>query len=81
VVPDIVANAGGVTCSYFEQVQGQSNFYWERADVLNKVDARMRTAFGDVHQRAEREQISLRDAAYLVAVERVAHACRERGWV
>ncbi len=81
VVPDIVANAGGVTCSYFEQVQGQANYYWERADVLGRVDARMRTAFAEVYQRAESEQASLRDAAYVMAVERVARACRERGWV
>jgi glutamate dehydrogenase (NAD(P)+) len=81
VVPDIVANAGGVTCSYFEQVQGQTNYYWERADVLSKVDARLRTAFSEVDERAEGEQISLRDAAYLIAVERVAGACHERGWV
>jgi glutamate dehydrogenase (NAD(P)+) len=81
VVPDIVANAGGVTCSYFEQVQGQANYYWPRAEVLSKVDAIMRTGFAAVHERAEREQVFLRDAAYLVAVERVAHACRERGWV
>jgi glutamate dehydrogenase (NAD(P)+) len=81
VIPDIVANAGGVTCSYFEQVQGQANYYWDREDVLQKVDSRMTTAFASVHERAEREQVSLRDAAYLIAVERVAHACRERGWV
>jgi hypothetical protein len=49
--------------------------------VLDNVESRMRTAFADVHERAEREQVSLRDAAHLVAVERVAHACRERGWV
>jgi glutamate dehydrogenase (NAD(P)+) len=81
IIPDIVANAGGVTCSYFEQVQGQSNYYWDHADVVQKVDARMRAAFSDVHERAEREQVSLRDAAYLIGVERVARACRERGWV
>ena len=81
VVPDIVANAGGVTCSYFEQVQGQTNYYWERADVLKKLDSMMRMALGVVHERAERKQISLRDAAYMIAVARVAHACRERGWV
>jgi glutamate dehydrogenase len=81
VIPDIVANAGGVTCSYFEQVQGQSNFYWDGQDVLEKVDSQITAAFADVHERAEREQVSLRDAAYLIAVERVAHACRERGWV
>jgi glutamate dehydrogenase len=81
VVPDIVANAGGVTCSYFEQVQGHTNYYWDRADVLARVDSRMRTAFRDVHDRAERDQMPLRDAAYVTAVDRVARACRERGWV
>ena len=81
VIPDIVANAGGVTCSYFEQVQGQANYYWEEADVLAKVDARLAAAFGDVHERAQRDAISLREAAYLIAVERVAQACRQRGWV
>jgi glutamate dehydrogenase (NAD(P)+) len=81
IIPDIVANAGGVTCSYFEQVQGQSNYYWDADDVLQKVDSWMTAAFTAVHERAEREQVSLRDAAYLIAVERVAHACRKRGWV
>jgi glutamate dehydrogenase (NAD(P)+) len=81
VIPDIVANAGGVTCSYFEQVQGQTNYYWEREDVLQKLDARLTTAFAAVHERAEREDVPLRDAAYLIAVERVARASRERGWV
>ncbi len=81
VVLDIVANAGGVTCSYFEQVQGQSNYYWNREDVLQKVDSRMTAAFNAVHERADRERLSLREAAYLIAVERVARACRERGWV
>jgi glutamate dehydrogenase (NAD(P)+) len=81
VIRDILANAGGVTCSYFEQVQGQSNYYWQRADVLQKVDARMAGSFADVQRRPEDEQASLRDGAYLIAIERVAHACRERGWV
>lgn len=81
IVPDIIANAGGVTCSYFEQVQGQANYYWDRADVLAKLDARMTAAFADVQDRASRDQVSLRDAASLIAVERVARACRERGWV
>ena len=81
VIPDIVANAGGVTCSYFEQVQGHSNYYWTREDVLRKLDAWMGDAFREVHDRAEREGVSLRDAAYLIAVDRVARACHERGWV
>jgi glutamate dehydrogenase (NAD(P)+) len=81
IVPDIIANAGGVTCSYFEQVQGHANYYWDRVDVLAKLDARMTAAFADVQDRASRDQVSLRDAASLIAVERVARACRERGWV
>lgn len=81
IIPDIVANAGGVTCSYFEQVQGQSNYYWDRQEVVQKVDSCMKAAYVAVHDRAEREQASLRDGAYLIAVERVARACRERGWV
>lgn len=81
VIPDILANAGGVTCSYFEQVQGSSNYYWSANEVLQKLEAWMTEAFSFVHDTAEREQVSLRDAAYSIAVDRVARACRERGWV
>jgi len=81
VVPDILANAGGVTCSYFEQVQGNSNYYWSAEDVLHKLDTWMTAASAAVHERAGGEQVSLRDAAYLIAIDRVARACRERGWV
>lgn len=81
VIPDILANAGGVTCSYFEQVQGNSNYYWSREEVLHKLDSWLTAACAAVHERAGGEQVSLRDAAYLIAIERVARACRERGWV
>ena len=81
VVPDVLANAGGVTCSYFEQVQGNSNYYWPRHEVLEKLDARMREAYRAVSDVSVREHTSLREAAYLIAVERVAQACRVRGWV
>jgi glutamate dehydrogenase len=81
VIPDILANAGGVTCSYFEQVQGNANYYWSGDEVLRKVDAWMTNAFRAVHDRAEQDQVSLRDAAYLIAIDRVAQACHERGWV
>ena len=81
IVPDIVANAGGVTCSYFEQVQGNTNHYWPRHEVLDKLDARMIEAYRTVSDTSVREHASLRDAAYLLAVDRVAQACRTRGWV
>jgi glutamate dehydrogenase (NAD(P)+) len=81
VVPDVLANAGGVTCSYFEQVQGNSNYYWPRAEVLDKLDRRMTDAFRSVADTARRDEISMRDAAYLIAVDRVAQASRQRGWV
>lgn len=81
VIPDILSNAGGVTCSYFEQVQGNSNYYWSSDEVFQKLDSWMTEAFRSVYQRAEDETVSWRDAAYLIAVDRVARACRERGWV
>jgi glutamate dehydrogenase (NAD(P)+) len=81
VIPDILANAGGVTCSYFEQVQGNSNEYWRRDQVFEKLDATLGSAFRAVHDVAEHGDITLREAAYLIAIDRVAQACRARGWV
>ncbi len=81
VVPDFLANAGGVTCSYLEQVQSNMNFYWKRDEVLGRLDATMTAAFHEVLEVSRRTQVSMREAAYVVAVSRVAEACRERGWV
>jgi len=81
VIPDFLANAGGVTCSYFEQVQSNMNYYWEKDDVLGKLDVKMTSAFAAVSELAKRQGMFMRDAAYVVAVNRVAKACRERGWV
>jgi glutamate dehydrogenase (NAD(P)+) len=81
VIPDLLANAGGVTCSYFEQVQSNMNYYWGREEVLAKLDAKMTAAFHAVRALAKRQDAYMRDAAYMIAVERVAQACRERGWV
>ena len=81
VIPDVLANAGGVTCSYLEQVQGNNNEYWRRDQVFEKLDASLGSAFRAVHDVAEHGGLSLRDAAYLIAVDRVAQACRARGWV
>ena len=81
LIPDVLANAGGVTCSYFEQVQGNTNYYWDRTEVLQKLDSWLSAAFAAVWALSEREQVSLREAAYLIAVDRTARACHDRGWV
>jgi glutamate dehydrogenase len=81
VIPDLLANAGGVTCSYFEQVQSNMNYYWKRDEVLGKLDVHMASAYMDISDFSRTHKLSLRDAAYLIAVDRVARACQERGWV
>jgi glutamate dehydrogenase len=81
VIPDFLANAGGVTCSYFEQVQSNMNHYWTQDEVLGKLDVKMTHAFHDVAELARSRKLAMRDAAYVIAVSRVAKACRDRGWV
>ena len=81
VIPDFLANAGGVTCSYFEQVQSNGNYYWPKEETLGKLDQKMTKAYVDVSQFAKKDDIFMRDAAYIISVDRVAKACRARGWV
>jgi glutamate dehydrogenase (NAD(P)+) len=81
VIPDFLANAGGVTCSYFEQVQSNMNNYWEKDEVLSKLDVKMTSAFVAVSDFAITHKLKMRDAAYVIAVDRVAQACHDRGWV
>ena len=81
VIPDFLASAGGVTCSYFEQVQSNMNYYWDKDDVLGKLDLKMTTAFAAVNELAKKRKLKMRDAAYCIAISRVAQACKERGWV
>jgi glutamate dehydrogenase (NAD(P)+) len=81
LIPDFLCNAGGVTASYFEQVQSNNNYYWERDEVLAKLDLKMTAAFTAVSDLARRRRLSLRESAYVIAVDRVAQACRDRGWV
>lgn len=81
VVPDILANAGGVTVSYFEQVQNAYNYYWSLDQVHQALDRRMTESFAAVLELSKERNVTLREAAYLLAVSRVADACRLRGWV
>jgi glutamate dehydrogenase len=81
IIPDFLANAGGVTCSYFEQVQSNMNYFWEKDEVLGKLDVRMTSAFQEVSELAVRKKLPMRDAAYVIAINRVAQACKERGWL
>ncbi|MFO7992341.1 MAG: Glu/Leu/Phe/Val dehydrogenase [Thermoplasmata archaeon] len=81
VIPDFLANAGGVVCSYFEQVQNNQNYYWPKEEVLGKLDNKMTDAFYEVWELAQRQNVTVRDAAYMIAISRVADACKLRGWV
>src|SRR6185437_15634558 len=79
VLPDILANAGGVTASYFEWVQDLQSFFWSEAEVNSKLEVVMRRAFEQVHEMARRHRTHLRTGAYCLAVGRVAEATLVRG--
>jgi glutamate dehydrogenase (NAD(P)+) len=81
LIPDFLANAGGVTCSYFEQVQSNMNYFWEKDEVLGKLDLKMTSAFQAVSELAKKRKLYMRDAAYMISISRVAQACKDRGWV
>ena len=81
MVPDFLANSGGVTCSYFEQVQNNMNYYWEKDEVLEKLDRQLTNAFHAVADLADEKNVYTRDAAYMIAIDRVASASKLRGWV
>ncbi|MGI6050167.1 MAG: Glu/Leu/Phe/Val family dehydrogenase [Acetivibrionales bacterium] len=81
LIPDFLSNAGGVTCSYFEQVQCNQNYYWEKDEVLEKLDTKMTAAFKAVYELSKNENLRMRDAAYVIAIKRVADTVKKRGWI
>jgi glutamate dehydrogenase (NAD(P)+) len=81
IIPDFLCNSGGVTTSYFEGVQNDMNFYWSKDEVLHRLDEKVTVAFHDVLDMAEKEKVYMRDAAYMVAIQRVVTAMLMRGWL
>ncbi len=79
IVPDILANAGGVTASYFEWVQDRQGYFWKEAVVIEQLEDILRNSFDDVVRYAEAHDVNNRIAAYMLAIDRVAFAIKQRG--
>jgi len=79
VIPDILANAGGVTTSYFEWVQDRQGYFWKESLVNEQLEEIMVSAFQDVVRYAETHHVNNRIAAYMLAIDRVAYTIKQRG--
>lgn len=80
-IPDFLCNSGGVTCSYFEGVQNDMNFYWDKAEVFKNLDSKITAAFTGVYELSQKEGVYMRDAAYMIAIQKVVEAMEYRGWI
>jgi glutamate dehydrogenase len=81
VIPDILANAGGVTVSYFEWVQNRMNYYWDEDEVNNKLNTIMVNAYQEVRRLSSQYNVDLRTAAYMMSLQRISEAMKARGWI
>jgi glutamate dehydrogenase (NAD(P)+) len=79
VIPDILANAGGVTASYFEWVQDRQGYFWKEEEVNDRLEVILSDSFEDVVRYAEAHDVNNRIAAYMLAMDRVAFAIKQRG--
>ncbi len=80
IVPDILANAGGVTASYFEWVQDRQGYFWKESQVNEQLESILRDSFEDVVRYAEAHGVNNRIAAYMLAIDRVAFTIKQRGF-
>ena len=79
IVPDVIANAGGVTASYFEWVQNFSSFFWSEVEINDRLVRIMQEAFAGIWDVAQHHKVSLRTATFIVACTRILHAREMRG--
>jgi glutamate dehydrogenase/leucine dehydrogenase len=81
LVPDVLTNAGGVTVSYFEQVQNASNYYWTEEEVFEKLQKIMKVAFEGVWEMKEKHKTNMRTGAFVLAIDRIVQAMKDRGQI
>lgn len=81
VIPDVLANAGGVTVSYFEWVQNLQHFYWSEEEVLERLEKNMILSYEAVRDLSKEFKTDLRTAAYMISIKRIAAAMEARGWI